>query len=149
MKSKKSLLVFPARRMRGAVALVSVMCAVWLLCCPEASAENPGAVMATGMTRGLVNCVTGVGEIPRYIMLDTAEPPYATGPLTGLFKGTLGTCFRVVFGAFDIASFGLIPEKESPYAKFKMAPYIWDEYWTSPEEDDPHMPPENRVWLFW
>ena len=133
-------------RMRAVLSL-NLMAAVILFAC-NASAENPGAAMANGMSRGLINCATCPAEIPRYIMLDTSENPYA-GPFTGLFKGTISTVFRAVFGALDIASFGLIPEKETAYAKFKMAPFIWDDYWLSPEEDSPELPPKNRVWLFW
>jgi|GEM_PF-2296644 len=133
--------------MRKALTAAAALClgAAW-----PALAENPGAQMATGFTRGVVNVVTSPLEIPRYISIDSSQNPYL-GPCTGFGKGVFSFPIRAIFGCFDIASLGSIPDEQLPYTAFGMEPYVWEDTWSAPEERSPRLHKENEdnLWIFW
>ncbi|MBA4142405.1 MAG: exosortase system-associated protein, TIGR04073 family [Nitrosospira sp.] len=91
---------------------------------------SPQAAMAHGyvegvgdkLAHGLANTITGVGEIPKNIMLGNDEKGMAYGATAGLFTGILHAIGRTLTGAVDLVTF-IIPTK--PIIE---PDYIWKDW---------------------
>lgn len=99
---------------------------------PTGSCENPGIYIMRGMFRGIFNVIAAPAEVPRLVVYETAEN-WIYGPFLGLGEGVYCTVFRELLAAWDIVTFGLLPEGTSPYRFYKMKDYFWEEHWLPPE----------------
>ena len=95
---------------------------------------------ATGMTekasRGLVNLVTGVVELPVQIVkgyddgvsfIDAPAGSRSLGALGGLFRGVSHAVGRTAWGAFDLATFwALNPTDNKGLLLLQDANYVWE-----------------------
>lgn len=80
--------------------------------------EKAGEKLATGVA----NIVTGVGEIPKNMMISSQKRGTLYGVTAGLFVGIVQTLGRTVSGALDVATF-LIPTTSLPQPT-----YIWNDF---------------------
>ncbi len=67
--------------------------------------EDVTTLMGKKLARGIVNVVTGVGELPRQLALTTQSEGALIGIPLGLFKGVMMTVVRTAAGAVEIALF--------------------------------------------
>ena len=74
------------------------------------------------LAHGIANTVTGIGEIPKNIMLNTKEKGAAYGVPVGLFTGIVHGIGRTLTGAVDLITF-IIPTKPIIYPDF-----IWKDW---------------------
>lgn len=90
----------------------------------------PGAAMAgqypdkivEKLGNGLANAVTGVGELPKTIMIIGRRDGVVPGMTLGFFTGIVNTVGRTLSGAFDIATFFV------PTTPFVKPAFIWDDF---------------------
>ena len=62
------------------------------------------------LAHGIANTVTGIGEVPKNIIIETNEKGPAYGIPVGLFTGILHGIGRTLTGAVDLVTF-VIPTK--------------------------------------
>ena len=74
----------------------------------------------TKFTRGLANAVTGWGEIPKNIVLETNDSNAFVGITYGTLKGVGHTVGRTVVGALELGTF-FIPNDEVVHST-----YVWE-----------------------
>lgn len=79
---------------------------------------------ATKLSRGLVNGLTGIVEVPKQIYLVSKEREPITGITYGLAKGICYGVLRTATGVYDIVSFPI-----PPYNKPVMDPEFVFEQW--------------------
>ncbi|BBL35982.1 hypothetical protein Nstercoris_02261 [Nitrosomonas stercoris] len=80
--------------------------------------EKAGEKLATGVA----NLVTGIGEIPKNMMISSQKKGTIYGVTAGFFVGVVQTIGRTVSGVFDVATF-LIPT-----TSLAQPTYIWDDF---------------------
>ncbi|NLF38119.1 hypothetical protein GX586_01650 [bacterium] len=73
------------------------------------------------MARGIENMIASPGEIAHYTITDTSEYSLV-GLITGPVKGVIFGLSRLVAGAADLLTIGLIPEESSPYSALCVKP---------------------------
>lgn len=73
---------------------------------------------------GIANVVTGVGEIPKTMMITGREKGASYGMTAGFFTGIVHMLGRTLSGAADIVTF-VVPT--TPMVK---PPFIWDDFHT-------------------
>ncbi len=113
--------------------LAVVLLAALLTC---SALADTGQTIATGVGRGIVNMVTCPAELAHHVVYDTAKMN-VPGILTGIGKGTVFMLGRCVAGLSDFLTLGFMPEDNNVYSGLNIEPYIWDEQWLPPEEDQP------------
>lgn len=74
------------------------------------------------LAHGLANTVTGIGEIPKNIIINTNEKGAAYGVPVGLATGLVHALGRTLTGAVDLVTF-IIPTKPIIYPDF-----IWKDW---------------------
>src|SRR5687768_15968611 len=84
----------------------------------HSDAEGVGDKLA----HGVANTVTGLGEIPKNIMLGTNEKGIGYGLTAGLLTGIVHGVGRTLTGAVDLITF-IIPTKPLIYPD-----YIWEDW---------------------
>ena len=90
----------------------------------------PGTAMASQypdkivekLGNGLANAVTGVGELPKTIMVISRRDGVVQGMTIGFLTGIVNTIGRSLSGAFDIATFFI------PTTPFVKPAFIWDDF---------------------
>jgi putative exosortase-associated protein (TIGR04073 family) len=73
--------------------------------------------------RGTVNVLTGVGEIPRQMVISYREEGPAFFIPVGLFTGLFMTVVRTTYGAVEIATF--MAPLEGTYNSLIVPAYVW------------------------
>ena len=71
---------------------------------------------------GIANVVTGVGEIPKTMMITGREKGASYGMTAGFFTGIVHMVGRTLIGAVDVVTF-FVPT--TPMVK---PPFIWDDF---------------------
>jgi len=92
---------------------------------PQASmAANENYVEHVGskIAHGIANIVTGIGEVPKNMMIETKEKGAAYGIPVGFVVGIVEGIGRTLTGALDLVTFP-IPTKPIIYPDF-----IWKEW---------------------
>jgi putative exosortase-associated protein (TIGR04073 family) len=77
---------------------------------PQAMAHDYIEGVGDKLAHGLANTVTGIGEIPKNMIIETNEKGPAYGIPVGLFTGILHGIGRTLTGAVDLVTF-VIPTK--------------------------------------
>lgn len=80
--------------------------------------EKAGEKLATGVA----NIVTGIGEIPKNMMITSQKKGTIYGVTAGFFVGIVQTVGRTVSGALDVATFVI------PTTSLAQPTYIWDDF---------------------
>ena len=98
---------------------VIAMAAILLVSQP-AMAGDYGDDVGAKFTRGLANTVTGWGEIPKNIALESKQSNALLGVTYGTVKGAFHTIGRTVVGALELGTF-FVPSHEVVHAR-----YVWE-----------------------
>ena len=109
------------------IILVSALLLATMLAIPAASRadQQPEIIvekMAVKLTRGVINTLTAVGELPKQTVLtvrDMGTPGYVIGPLKGIGM----TLYRGFIGLTETAFF-LVPQP-GYYDPMIDPPYVW------------------------
>ena len=80
--------------------------------------EKRGEKLATGVA----NIVTGIGEIPKNMMISSQKKGTIYGVTAGFFVGIVQTVGRTLSGALDIATFVI------PTTSLVQPTYIWNDF---------------------
>ncbi|MXS85631.1 exosortase system-associated protein, TIGR04073 family [Nitrosomonas sp. HPC101] len=80
--------------------------------------EKAGEKLATGVA----NIVTGVGEIPKNMMISSQKKGTVYGVTAGFFVGIVQTVGRTLSGVFDVVTFVI------PTTSLAQPTYIWDDF---------------------
>jgi putative exosortase-associated protein (TIGR04073 family) len=99
--------------------LVSTLC---LLSPHAAMAESYPAKIVSKLNNGFANVITGVGEIPKNMIITTHKKGLLLGLTSGFATGVAHTVCRTVLGGAEIATF-MIPTR----TPVKPA-YIWKDF---------------------
>ncbi len=89
--------------------------------------------MSAKFWRGLVNVVTGVGELPRQVSLACTDRGTGVGLPVGLLTGVLMTPVRIGVGAFEMITFIVptTPQERSAgrmtYAPTMLPVFVWQD----------------------
>jgi putative exosortase-associated protein (TIGR04073 family) len=81
-----------------------------LFASPQAMAHDYIEGVGDKLAHGIANTVTGIGEIPKNMIIETNEKGPAYGIPVGLFTGILHGIGRTLTGAVDLVTF-VIPTK--------------------------------------
>jgi putative exosortase-associated protein (TIGR04073 family) len=87
--------------------------------------------MSRKFWRGVVNVVTGVGELPRQLILSCRENGPVVGVPVGFLNGVLLAPVRIGVGAFEAGTFvvPLMPDNHTPsrmtYAPLMTPVFVW------------------------
>jgi len=87
-----------------------------------AMAHEYPAQVGEKLGTGIVNVITGVGEIPKTMMISGREKGATYGMTAGFFTGIVHMLGRTLSGAVDIVTF-VVPT--TPMVK---PPFIWDDF---------------------
>lgn len=99
------------------------------------------------LAHGLANTITGIGEIPKNVMIASDEKGVAYGATAGVFTGIFHAIGRTLTGAVDIVTF-IIPTK--PIIE---PDYIWEDWdketrynpdWRLSTDPDPQNPAQYQ-----
>ena len=93
--------------------------------------ENVGDKLA----HGIANTITGIGEVPKNMIMTTNEKGIGYGLTTGLASGIIYGIGRTLTGVVDLVTF-IIPTKPIIYPDF-----IWKEF----ETKQTHFHPEWKL----
>ena len=93
--------------------------------------ENVGDKLA----HGIANTITGIGEVPKNMIMTTNEKGIGYGLTTGLASGIIYGIGRTLTGVVDLVTF-IIPTKPIIYPDF-----IWKEF----ETKHTHFHPEWKL----
>jgi putative exosortase-associated protein (TIGR04073 family) len=87
------------------------------------SSESIASRAGRKFVRGLTNVLTGVGEIPRQMIISYDDDgPWAFIPV-GFFTGIFMTVVRTGYGVFEVGTF--IAPIEGTYDSLIEPPYVW------------------------
>ena len=99
--------------------------------------ETLAARAGDKLLRGLTNVVTGVGEIPRQLIISYREHNSISGLPSGFFTGLIMTIARTVYGGFEVLMFPI--PIDGSYASMITPAYVW-----GPITSVPKHPPKNQ-----
>lgn len=87
------------------------------------------------LAHGVANTITGIGEVPKNMIMTTNEKGIGYGLTTGLVSGIIYGIGRTLTGVVDLVTF-IIPTKPIIYPDF-----IWKEF----ETKQTHFHPEWKL----
>lgn len=102
--------------------LLKTLLIVTLLVSFNASASSYPARFGAKFGNGLANAVTGVGELPKTIMITNRRDGMAYAATAGFFTGIVYMMARTLNGVYDLATF-IIPTKP-----IVTPDYIWQDF---------------------
>lgn len=93
--------------------------------CTQRPVEGEALVGMMGFkfVRGLTNIITGVGEIPRQIIISSRYDDSALSVPTGFFTGIFMTVARITYGGVEVITF-LFP-LEGTYDSLLAPQFVW------------------------
>lgn len=108
--------------MKQTLKMFMLVGACFLMISFEASASSYPAKLGIKLGNGLANIVTGIGEIPKNIMIGNRSDGPAYAATAGVMTGLLHTLGRTFCGVADTATF-VIPTKTMVGPN-----YIWQDF---------------------
>lgn len=89
--------------------------------------------MSRKFWRGIVNIVTGIGELPRQLVRSCHDSGPVAGVAVGLLNGVVMTPVRIGVGAVEVATFPIpmMPDGSTPvnatYGPMLKPAFVWQE----------------------
>ncbi len=108
--------------MKQTLKMLMLVGACFLMVSYEATASTYPAKLGIKLGNGVVNMVTGLGEIPKNIMIGNKSDGPAYAATAGVMTGFLHTLGRTFCGATDLVTF-MIPTKPIVRPNF-----IWQDF---------------------
>jgi putative exosortase-associated protein (TIGR04073 family) len=111
------------------VLVVSILClffsqSAMAYTANNSTSESYPSAAGEKLVSGLANVVTGVGEIPKSLIIYTRDNGVGYGMTVGLAAAIMHTLGRTVFGALDVVTF-MFPTGPSVSPSF-----IWNDFST-------------------
>jgi len=88
------------------------------------AAESTSKKISTKLWRGCVNYFTGIGELPRQIILCTQEDGVAGVPV-GIINGVFMSVVRTLAGAAEVVTFPFPLDETTGYDSIMEPDYCW------------------------
>jgi len=112
--------------MRKMTNLVFVLFALMLASSHTMASERYGnnyvSASSQKLVTGIVNAATGLGELPKNIILTTQRDSIVHGMTVGLVTGVMHSVGRTVIGVFDVATFWI------PTPPSIQPTYVWEDF---------------------
>jgi len=84
--------------------------------------NNYVSISGQKLVTGFVNAATGLGELPKNIILTTQRESIVHGITVGLVTGVMHSVGRTVIGVFDVATFWI------PTSPSIQPTYVWEDF---------------------
>ena len=120
--------------MKNTVKTLLILSSLLFVSPQAAMAHSYAEGVGDKLAHGLVNTVTGIGEVPKNIMLTTDQKGVGYGVTVGLLTGIVHSIGRTLTGAVDLVTF-IIPTEPIIYPDF-----IWKDW-----DRETHYHPEWKL----
>lgn len=108
--------------MKNILKSLLILSALFFFSPHAAMADSYPEKVGDKLAHGIANTVTGLGEVPKNIMITSKEKGAAYGATAGLLTGIVHGIGRTLTGVVDLVTF-IIPTKPIIYPD-----YIWKEF---------------------
>lgn len=88
----------------------------------ERHGNNYVSASSQKLVTGIVNAATGLGELPKNIILTTQRDSIVHGMTVGLVTGVMHSVGRTVIGVFDVVTFWI------PTPPSVQPTYVWEDF---------------------